>query len=100
MSSKTQDETAPRGSDGQQIAFPLGGMGAGMVCLKGTGGLSQVSLFHHLEEDKEPYAYSALHLKKSGVTLVLEGPVSRRDNMHRSFQSYTGLDRFTFGLPR
>ena len=89
-----------RGDACQLIAYPLGGMGAGMVCLKGTGGLSQVSLSHRHDESKEPYAYSALHLKKSGVTLVLEGPVSRRDSMRKPHKSYTGLNDFTFGLPR
>ena len=28
------------------VAFPLGGIGAGMVCLEGTGALSHVSLRH------------------------------------------------------
>ena len=27
-----------------RIAFPMGGMGAGMICLEGTGALSHVSL--------------------------------------------------------
>lgn len=29
------------------VAFPLGGLGAGMICVEGTGALSQASLFHH-----------------------------------------------------
>ena len=29
-----------------RVAFPLGGMGAGMICLEGTGALSHFSLRH------------------------------------------------------
>ena len=29
-----------------RIAFPMGGIGAGMICLEGTGALSHVSLRH------------------------------------------------------
>ena len=30
-----------------KIAFPIGGIGAGMFCLEGTGAISHVSLRHH-----------------------------------------------------
>ena len=35
-----------RGEHLDRVAFPLGGIGAGMISLEGTGALSQVSLRH------------------------------------------------------
>ncbi|MHC4663165.1 MAG: hypothetical protein ACYS8W_16005, partial [Planctomycetota bacterium] len=43
------------------IAFPLGGIGAGMICLEGTGALSHVSLRHEMQVESEPLIFSALH---------------------------------------
>src|SRR6185369_17173330 len=37
-----------------RIAFPLGGMGAGMLCLEGTGALSHFSLRNRPEVFNEP----------------------------------------------
>jgi hypothetical protein len=31
----------------QRIAFPIGGIGAGMFCLEGTGAISHLSIRHH-----------------------------------------------------
>jgi len=58
------------------VAFPMGGIGAGMICLEGTGALSHVSLRGHPDIFNEPLMFSALWVKaKSAVTRVLEGPV-------------------------
>jgi hypothetical protein len=38
-----------------QVAFPLGGIGAGMICLEGTGALSHVSLRNRPEVYNEPW---------------------------------------------
>ena len=38
----------------RHVAFPLGGIGAGMVCLEGTGALSHVSLRHRPDVYNEP----------------------------------------------
>ena len=59
-----------------RIAFPLGGIGAGMVCLEGTGALSHVSLRGRPDIFNEPLVFSALCVKgESNVARVLEGPV-------------------------
>ena len=60
-----------------QVAFPLGGMGAGMICLEGCGALSHVSLRHQPDVYHEPLIFSALSLKSPSGHLarVLEGPV-------------------------
>ena len=55
------------------VAFPLGGIGAGMVCLEGTGKLSHVSVRNRPEVLNEPLAFAALHAEGHG-TRVLEGP--------------------------
>ena len=61
-----------------RVAFPLGGIGAGMMCLEGTGKLSHVSLRHQPEIYNEPLMFSALCIKgKEDGTRVLEGPVAR-----------------------
>ena len=39
-----------------RVAFPIGGIGAGMVCLEGTGCLSHVSVFKQPDIFNEPGA--------------------------------------------
>ena len=61
-----------------QIAFPMGGLGAGMICLEGTGALSKFSLRNHPELGSEPKLYAAVSVKGAGtqrIARVLEGPV-------------------------
>lgn len=99
MSVKQQTPKVYRGENCDLIAYPLGGIGAGMICLKGCGGLSNVSLFHHHDNNNEPYAYAAIHIKGSGKTRILEGPVSQRIIMQKP-ASRLGLGNFPFGLPR
>ena len=63
-----------RGSMLEQIAFPMGGMGAGMICLEGTGALSKFSLRHtpDLERDRRVFAAVAIR-GRQGAPRVLEG---------------------------
>ena len=59
-----------------QVAFPMGGIGAGMICLEGTGALSKFSLRNQPDLTSEPKAFSALCVKGSQrMARVLEGPV-------------------------
>ncbi|HZR58852.1 MAG TPA: GH116 family glycosyl hydrolase [Terriglobales bacterium] len=59
-----------------QIAFPMGGIGAGMICLEGTGALSKFSLRNRPDLGSEPHAFSAICIKGSRkIARVLEGPV-------------------------
>ena len=59
-----------------KIAFPIGGIGAGMFCLEGTGAISHVSLRHHPDVMNEPYTFAAIYVKgvENGAK-VLEGQV-------------------------
>jgi len=59
-----------------RVAFPLGGIGAGMICLEGGGTLSHVSLRGHPDVFNEPLMFSALCIQgEPNVPRVLEGPV-------------------------
>ena len=84
-----------------QIAFPLGGIGAGMICVEGTGALSNVSLRHRPEVFNEPLIFAALSIRgEQPVARVLEGPVPMRKifgmpGNGNGSQSKYGLPRFT-----
>jgi uncharacterized protein (DUF608 family) len=58
------------------IGFPLGGLGAGMLCLEGTGAFNHVSLRHKPELYREPLLFAALQVAgETPVARVLQGPV-------------------------
>ena len=60
-----------------RIAFPIGGIGAGMFCLEGTGAISHLSVRNEMRFTNEPCSFAALCIKDPGgnVAKVLEGPV-------------------------
>lgn len=59
-----------------RVAFPLGGIGAGTVCLEGSGALSQFSLQNHPDVFNDPGVFAALSIKGPKKNArVLEGPV-------------------------
>ncbi len=59
------------------IAFPLGGIGAGMICLEGSGTLSHFSLRNAPNVFHEPLVFGALKLQGGGqAARMLEGPVA------------------------
>ncbi len=64
------------GENLNRLAFPIGGIGAGMFCIEGTGAISHVSVRNHPEVYKEPFMMAALSVKglENGAK-VLEGPV-------------------------
>lgn len=93
------------GAQLDHVAFPLGGLGAGMVSLTGTGSLAQVSLRHKPEVHHEPQVFAAVHVRGSAGARVLEGPVP----LWKVLGSHTGpgnaepgagLTGRTYGLPR
>ena len=90
------------GASLERVAFPLGGIGAGMVCIEGSGALSHVSLRHHPDVRNEPLVFQAIHLR--GVrdgTRLLEGPVPGWKLMHPwGGQSGSGGGGKSYGLPR
>ena len=81
-----------------RIAFPMGGIGAGMVCLEGTGALSHLSIRNQPEVFKEPRVFSALSIKRERKARVLEGPVPKWKVFGNPSTSNGALT--TYGLPR
>jgi uncharacterized protein (DUF608 family) len=59
-----------------RIAFPIGGLGAGMFCLEGAGAISHMSVRNRPEIFNEPGLFAAISVKgiKYGAK-ILEGPV-------------------------
>ena len=59
-----------------RIAFPMGGIGTGMICLEGTGGISHVSVRNKPDIFNEPFIFAAISIKglENGAK-VLEGQV-------------------------
>jgi uncharacterized protein (DUF608 family) len=83
-----------------RVAFPMGGMGAGMICLEGTGALSHFSLRHRPEVFNGPCTFAAVCVKgKKSVARVLEGPVPGW-KLFGQPGTGNGAGGASFGLPR
>lgn len=83
-----------------RIAFPLGGMGAGMFCMEGTGAFSHMSVRHKPEVFHEPGMFAAISVKGSGHhAKILEGPVPEWKKFGRP-DAGNGSGGSTYGLPR
>ncbi|HEC03746.1 MAG TPA: hypothetical protein ENI81_09445, partial [Phycisphaerales bacterium] len=84
-----------------RVAFPIGGIGAGMICLEGTGAISHVSVRNTMEFFNEPCSFAALTVKKAktNVAKVLEGPVPAW-KVFGAPKTGNGAPRTSFGLPR
>jgi len=64
------------GKNLDQIAFPIGGLGAGMFCIEGTGAISHVSIRNSPDVRNEPELFAAIGIKgRPDLARVLEGPV-------------------------
>ena len=92
------------GEHNSRIAFPMGGMGAGMICLEGTGALSHVSLRNQPDVYNEPCVFAAVCVKGIGsdgghVARVLEGQVPTW-KLFGPPQTGNGAGNRAYGLPR
>ncbi len=83
-----------------RVAFPIGGLGAGMFCLEGTGAISHLSVRNKPDIFNEPAMFAAICVKglKNGAKL-LEGQVPEWKYFGRR-GSGNGLAGSTLGLPR
>lgn len=83
-----------------RLAFPIGGIGAGMFCLEGNGGISHVSVRNHPEIYKEPFMMAAISVKglENGAK-VLEGPVPAW-KVFGNPNTGNGAGEKTYGFPR
>jgi uncharacterized protein (DUF608 family) len=89
------------GANLNRVAFPIGGIGAGMVCLEGTGAISHVSVRNTMQVFNEPCSFAALCIKgaNKNVAKVLEGPVPAW-KVFGSPSTGNGAARTSYGLPR
>jgi len=89
------------GSHVERVAFPLGGLGTGMMCLEGTGAISHVSLRHEMEVFNEPCSFAALCVKgnSGNVAKVLEGQVPGWKIFGKPGTG-NGSPHTSYGLPR
>ncbi|MFC1735489.1 GH116 family glycosyl hydrolase [Candidatus Hydrogenedentota bacterium] len=88
------------GKNLDRVAFPLGGIGAGMICIEGTGALSHVSVNNKPEVFRNSQAFAALCVKgEENVARVLEGPVPTWKYFGMP-ESGRGLRKSDYGLPR
>lgn len=83
-----------------RVAFPMGGIGAGMMCLEGTGALSHVSLRNKPEVFHEPMTFAAISVKgRPEAARVLEGQVPAW-KLFGAPGTGNGAAGTSFGLPR
>ena len=83
-----------------RVAFPMGGIGAGMICLEGTGALSHVSVRNRPDVFNEPMIFAALCVRgEENITRILEGPVPRWKVFGPAGAALGGKLK-TYGLPR
>jgi uncharacterized protein (DUF608 family) len=104
---RRRTELPPRPYDGvyrgvrlNRVAFPMGGIGAGMICLEGTGALSEISIRNRPDVFNEPCLFAAVHVDgATPAARVLEGPVPGW-KVFGARGSAQGDGGSTFGLPR
>jgi len=90
----------------KHIAFPLGGIGAGMFCIQGSGMLGNFSIRNSPDVHNEPNMFSAIYVKtKTGsIAKVLEGQVPYLKIFRGTGEGHSGsgngLEGKNYGLPR
>ncbi len=83
-----------------RIAFPIGGIGAGMFCLEGTGAISHMSVRNRPEVFNEPCMFAAISVKGlENGTKLLEGQVPEWKRFGQP-GSGNGSSGASYGLPR
>ena len=88
-----------RGEYLNRVAFPVGGIGAGMFCLEGTGTISHMSVRNNPDIFNEPCMFAAISVKgMQGGAKVLEGPVPDWKKFGQ-LQAGKGSPRTTWGFP-
>lgn len=86
-----------------RIAFPIGGVGAGMYCLEGYGAISTMSVKHKMEFFNEPTCFAAVCVlgdkPDDNVARVLEGPIPDWKFFGQGGTG-NGASGRTYGFPR
>ena len=87
-----------RGEYLNRVAFPVGGIGAGMFCIEGNGSFSHFSLRHKPDIFNRPFIFAAISIPdiEHGAR-ILEGPLQD----WRVFgEPLTGAGSHIYGCPR
>lgn len=89
------------GDELNRIAFPIGGIGAGMFCLEGSGAVSHMSVRNTPDVFNEPAMFAAISVKgvKNGAK-VLESKVPDWKKFGQHDSGLGGTGGATWGLPR
>lgn len=83
-----------------RVAFPIGGLGAGMFCLEGTGAISHMSVRNKPDVFNEPGMFGAIAVKGEKTTAkILEGPAPDWKRFGQP-NSGNGSGGSIYGLPR
>ncbi len=89
------------GKYNNRIAFPVGGIGAGMFCIEGTGAISHMSIRHNPEMFFEPAMFAAISIKgMPGSARVLEQQIPDWKKFGQRDAGLGGTGGATWGLPR
>jgi uncharacterized protein (DUF608 family) len=88
------------GKNLDRVAFPLGGIGAGMFCMDGTGSISHLSVNNKPEIFNEPICYAAISIPglENGAK-VLEAQVPEW-KLYGPGGTANGAPGKSYGLPR
>ncbi len=82
------------------IAYPLGGIGSGMLCMEGGGGLTSVSIRHKPELQNSPWMFSAFCMEgRPESARLIEGRVPNW-KIYGQPEGGNGLPRTNLGFPR
>jgi uncharacterized protein (DUF608 family) len=88
------------GDNLNRVAFPIGGIGAGMFCIEGTGAISHMSVRNRPEVFNEPCMFAAISVKGiENGTKVIEGQVPDWKHFGQP-GSGNGSSGASYGLPR
>lgn len=83
-----------------RVAFPIGGLGAGMFCLEGTGAISHMSVRNKPDVFHEPGMFGAITVKgEKAEAKIVEGPAPDWKRFGQP-NSGNGSGGTIFGLPR
>jgi uncharacterized protein (DUF608 family) len=91
--------SAYTGTNLNRVAFPIGGLGAGMFCMEGSGTISHMSIKNQPDVFNEPGMFATICVKglKNGAK-VLEGPVPDWKKFGQK-DAGNGATGATIGLP-
>ena len=88
------------GENLDRVAFPIGGIGAGMFCLEGTGSISHMSVRNAMDFFNEPCMFGAVTVKgEENTAKILEGPVPDWKTFGDP-RTANGLGGASYGFPR